>query len=974
MKKRLWLSLVIVLLGAGSGFASPPTVLLLERNTPERIEYEPDKFTTAQLLKREMLRQALLIAARHEMGLATRDATLREPMTLIDSEAGRLLHLHATEYYNDRLNIRIMDRGNEALLDFDIPFQQTGARNYQDIATAAEAWSREGAVELLRMVGFEGEPDAIVGVGLVTPEAIEALAQLNLFSQYEALRLTHAQIMAEGESPERLGVLTRAYANLGQMTRHHWNSSFKAYRARGVMYAERLIARYPDDPMSYYHSAYAWAMFGHHGIALKQLKKADDLDVDGVAPAWVEAVRDFLHFRHEPLLQPEDADTAQLSVFLAFLAVEHNGVESLLMETGRRVLNLNPESYRVIDSMIEEAGVSYNHRLTRGGPIVLLRTVDGHLRAFDDLPRDIVALMPPAQADPGWEPIDLSRVALALVDAAQNPDVADPSWAILGRLIEETQFRQIQRRIAFMANSWGVEVGDELQELRPVIAEHPYAAQVHSYELDPSRDLDRLKRLFAEVQVDEPHRWMQPLEWHTRPLVKAGDERFDSISDDMWWQADATYDEVAQRIGQYRKKHRVRYAKWYGDISPHAPLRFSTLIEDDWDNIQDRLPDWRRDYGEHPSVMSALAWQFEETDQRDQAIQLWEQYLLRAPDDWVFRRLARLYLEDGDEALWLATLHRHLEVEDYGLSHERTRVIIAEGYVERAEPAKALPYAEAAAESWAYWTMTCAAGVNELVGDFERAELWHRRNGERYDSASDLWFRWCRRTGLGDVDAARRLALQQRASLRGREQADDWNELGFFYYLDDRKADSLRHFEKAAEMDSDEPYHQIHVALLADQLGDSMKRDAALDRAVQGADQGAGGEDRKAMKKVAAALLEVYRDPAVDSIDADAMDRIIAETNPGQQINLNFLVGMFLIGNDQETQGQERLMRAATLEGIPLVMNMDPEKKDFTLARYELRLRGIGPEHFIVAEQPIEAEVQAGQAVPQRKGPPPAPR
>ena len=65
--------------------------------------------------------------------------------------------------------------------------------------------------------------------------------------------------------------------------------------------------------------------------------------------------------------------------------------------------------------------------------------------------------------------------------------------------------------------------------------------------------------------------------------------------------------------------------------------------------------------------------------------------------------------------------------------------------------AKAQPYAEAAAQTWAGWAMQCAVRCYEGMKDWERAELWVRRLSERYpDSSLRAWLNFCKRTGHGD--------------------------------------------------------------------------------------------------------------------------------------------------------------------------------------------------------------------------------
>ena len=49
------------------------------------------------------------------------------------------------------------------------------------------------------------------------------------------------------------------------------------FKARGLLYAERLRQRDPDAPMGRWNRAYAFALAGMHAEALEDLKAAIDL-------------------------------------------------------------------------------------------------------------------------------------------------------------------------------------------------------------------------------------------------------------------------------------------------------------------------------------------------------------------------------------------------------------------------------------------------------------------------------------------------------------------------------------------------------------------------------------------------------------------------------------------------------------------------------------------------------------------------
>ena len=69
---------------------------------------------------------------------------------------------------------------------------------------------------------------------------------------------------------------------------------------------------------------------------------------------------------------------------------------------------------------------------------------------------------------------------------------------------------------------------------------------------------------------------------------------------------------------------------------------------------------------------------------------------------------------------------------------------------------KALPYAKEAAESYSEWGLRVLAECYEATHQWAAAEAIYKAIGERYPNAMAGWYDFCRRTGHGDLAAARR--------------------------------------------------------------------------------------------------------------------------------------------------------------------------------------------------------------------------
>jgi hypothetical protein len=79
-----------------------------------------------------------------------------------------------------------------------------------------------------------------------------------------------------GESLEVLGALSRGYAHLSQLMLPVLDLRFKAFGARSLLYAQRMIHHEPEAPEGYWHRAYALMFIGLPNAAVKDLNKARD--------------------------------------------------------------------------------------------------------------------------------------------------------------------------------------------------------------------------------------------------------------------------------------------------------------------------------------------------------------------------------------------------------------------------------------------------------------------------------------------------------------------------------------------------------------------------------------------------------------------------------------------------------------------------------------------------------------------------
>ena len=92
----------------------------------------------------------------------------------------------------------------------------------------------------------------------------------------------------------------RGYANLGLLTEYHWDTAPTVFATRGLLYAQRLVARLPGDPAALRVRAYVGALIGLHSLALSDLDAARNLAAADPkappAPHWAEVIDAYVHF------------------------------------------------------------------------------------------------------------------------------------------------------------------------------------------------------------------------------------------------------------------------------------------------------------------------------------------------------------------------------------------------------------------------------------------------------------------------------------------------------------------------------------------------------------------------------------------------------------------------------------------------------------------------------------------------------
>jgi tetratricopeptide (TPR) repeat protein len=635
-----------------------------------------------------------------------------------------------------------------------------------------------------------------------------------------------------------------------------------------------------------------------------------------------------------------------------------------------------PECYRINDGLCRLAGVRILHSATATWLTLAGERLYERVQAIPGLPAEVrtgIVEERNAAADlgPSNEFKLRARLARALIDAsrpgaalhASVPEskaaapaalatsaLGEPSWAALGRLIEELSFMQVYRRAEFERTYLAVSTDEFLESAAPLVAGHPCGDFLELLTGRRSRRnaaLDRLGKLAADG-----------MEFHWQPLVdKLFEERRearDRLYDCIMEQIDATAREMLLLLGPEFGGSRPANARRVLTVSPYSPLARAVLVESDWKSVAADAAEWEKAGAAHPRVLVAFARHYLASGRPDNTERLLKAAIRIEPAPRVYSELAEMYRDQGRHAEWLATVDECLTKPDYGLNHAMMCSNLARDLMDLGQWKKALPYAERAAQSYSASGLTTYAGCQEGLLDWAKAESATRAVQERYRESLE-WYFFCRRTGQGDLDAARQ-------SAQARVEREDW-DVGVYrralYYQLEKKLDKALRLTEGAYAKEKDSFDGIRLALLADELKDARKRDDTLRQVIKLGPRThlPNNKPQKGTVIVANLLAKDLAAGGKGDIDQKAIQAALAVIEePADRMNCRYFIGKYLDLRGKHAEGVQCWMKCMACPVVNATCR--------TLAGAELCGRGIRGEKFGALLQSGEADLPPAKSLP----------
>jgi tetratricopeptide (TPR) repeat protein len=855
------------------------------------------------LLARELVRQALLISARDELGLVTRDEVIGDA-ALKETPQAVAEFASVFRFGSGKSQILVRRGGDgkgESILNRELDGNAGEFGYLPKLAVLTESLSRTELPTALKALGLSGKPNVVRDSALLPANVDDRLKTLGFLENLTAIRDLHAAIRVDGESSSRLGALARGYAQLGILSEFHWHPAHKAFKARALLYAQRLAARDAVSPWGLWNRAFVLALVGLPREAQADLdearKRADASRTKPAQPDWVGLIDAYLS-RDAERLRRDAGTEPRLTALLRMMLLEYPTWTTAALQSAKEVISVDPECYRAHDLMCQVGGVANLHVATALGPQILAQVMPQKLNAFRSTPKVVKDALGRDGDERGW---------IEALDQAGKPpaDLGEPSWGALAHFVRETRFVQVFRRLDFLRFKLAVPVNDFWQESQEAVAGHRYREYLEGF----SHSQQETPRILGDLcrQLDTTD-----LECTTVPMIQEL-LRVDPVKGPRIWMSAQSHCDVIERdvslliLAAPVTEELLRHARALLEISPRSAFAMYNLAFFDWNASQGRVPEWLKVAGESPALLWGLGKKYSDLKQYDQAEDYLRRFIRQSPDSAAYELLAANYKAAGDRKRWKQTLDEILEkVEDHGLDHARVQVRIANDFMDHGQWAEAKPYAEAAAESWAQWAMLCVARCYEGLKEWDQAEQWILRMDERYPSAIGTdWYRFCKRTGHGDLQTARASTEARFDGIRGRMDLPTARSLGYFSWSIGSLERAREGFTAAAAIDPRDSSFLLKLALLADEQGKTDERNQKLDTLAT-KHQGQAPQ----MSQVCRVLRQWLAQGAKGQPDLALVNATIEGLKPDQRGELELFVGQLLINHGQPDAGRACLLRA----------------------------------------------------------------
>lgn len=875
----------------------------------------PNRTSFCGSLGRELVRQGLLLAARHEMGLNTLDASLAEINFVTESP----------DEYPFQLDVSYAPvNGNPNLFTVNIELSRPSAKGtwfkwspkplqvriddpIGDLLLQIDSFSRNEFVGALREAGYtksDSSPKPGAKKNSLTPD------HMDFISQFEQLRRLDQQRRTEGDTAETLCEFARSYANLGSLIDFHWSPASKASKARALLYAQRAVSVFGESSTTLSYRAYAWALTGNHVHALEDLKNARELKSETI-PGWSGLVDAFCQYQLEPLETAERPWT-ELGLYLRMRLVDprYDGLVGLQAVTD--FSQANPACSRPIELMCESNNLGILRAVTEEGPEANWPQVYSRFISIPGLPAKVLDIANQESNlvdQPSTKREHQSRTQLIeeLRTAARKLDSAEPSWNALASMLSDDSFVQLWRIIDCQSVMLAVSVDDKIDRFATFLKHHRYANCLRAYLEDKPKALTATKEL---LQSAEPALVEMPMLTFVVNIYQRNPDFSRRVISAAMKQRDPIFDDLLRSQLSGLDDPRADVRDQMQAVVPFQPRTVAWNVQSNQELSKEETDRLETQYAGNSYVMTALGRRFQQRFQSTDAERCLIKSIKILPTHDAYFALAYEYKERGDLKACRKTYEDCLQLEALSLERAKTAESLADLLMDEGDFEGAKPNAEIAADSYSGWGLQCYARCAEGLNDWSLAEQQYQALSERYENSSSTWYFFCLRTGRGNLKAARQLAETAWKRWVKPYSHDQIWQLCIRSIIDEDWKNARRIILDTTDKSLRDVYLLHTAAALAGKAGDTAERDSIYD------EMDARFDPTFPLPRLVNLFRLALRQPGKIEWNRKSFEELASDARPGDASFCYYFAGEFLLTHGEKNLAVEYLQCAATASKV----------------------------------------------------------
>lgn len=811
-------------------------------------------------LVRELVRQSLFLCAQDSFGMIPTDELLRElstpgPAGPRSNQPADSKEINGTT--SIAVSVALKESGKESdecivsvqvLRKTSDGSEEIFAREISSstgqiiaaVATNAEGWSQNEFIGVLEAAGLkqEANPDkrsTQPGEG-VTKQTAELLNSHNPISQILALRLLEKQLADEGPSVEVVSAMARSYALLGSLIELNWSSMHKLMKARGLIMAEQSVRLWPDSALAWQSRGYVRALVGLHDLANADFEKAKSLNAE--LPDWATASAAFCRWDDGALDELAAVDSRFASYF-RLLAAEIIGTPRECIIAATVMWESDQDCWRAMSTLGNATEIGIGHAVTARALPSIHDGLPRLLKQTADLRSELTSLRPPGsrpsplysqlfaakKAESKIEEIKVITRGLRKLPGGSVRGSFRTSWSTMAAIIEDSLFQCAIQIVGFQRYGLAVDPEDHLKTMKSLLEDHPLVSSLNCFHLDPKRSdggFDVVESEFFQILASTGS---------SSFFSYQDDRRFNGLKGGIMEQRDKVLRDVTNSLTRSQGESNSSLAKNLSAIASECPMVVSLRVVSDWKKSRDLVPEWEKKYPRYTHLYRELARRYEGEEQVEEAARCYRKVAELTEDPRELMGLADFYDRVDDWDNRRKVLEEAMDLPAVGLEHADAASQIAYGYMERDQWEEALPFAQMAAESYSHWGLQCAAHCYEGLKEWETAETYHRAISGRYQGSEADWYFWCRRTGRGNVEAAKELAERSLSESVDQASYSAVYRRALMRKLEGDTNEAFRLLRGLADRHS-QPQDQFLAAVWANELGRGEERDELLKQVV----------------------------------------------------------------------------------------------------------------------------------------------